>query len=575
MSLMLASLAMQGVGMGLNALQQKKQRELQEKMAQQAIPTTTAVGNVGMKYGGRLREYMTGGKLKSYGKGGKYVGKSHEEGGIPVDASGNPTDRNKAVAEVEGGETVQNQMIFSDSILVPGTDMTFAQAHEKLMQEQGTDEEVQELFSMQETLKAESPQASNAEMEQMPIEQNQEVPETPEMVDGGLLAQRLAPSVMQLGLAAFTKRPKKIKPNLVTPEKEQVDRSLYNQQRSDIATSARTAVDGGGRADIVHAQTLKGMSSATANQNQRQVDVDNRNVQTANRAKEVNAQAKQQAQLQNLQRTEQDKAARINLISQAITQPLNAYAQDKAIEKQNLANIAIAGAAIKDIDTQKEYYRNTAKMLGIPEEKLLKMFSEDKVKTATSTTETASATETQESVLPTQQPIDTMGAPPPLPASEIADMEAYDANIAKDINNIRNKKLSTATINSQNAIFAGQKQQKARNYANSQIDINNQLDEALMSSKAENARVENRNAKVPLNRDLGRVVTNPKIIEARAITSKQLQPVNSAKQQVILSKLNELQPMEIEAAKKYSGKRSQIAAKLGISLADLEKAMGL
>jgi hypothetical protein len=74
------------------------------------------------KYGGKI-EYLKGGVAKSLGRGAKeYVGKKHEQGGI--DLPGN--------IEVEGGETEQNNYIFSATLKLP-TGLTYAQAHKNLL----------------------------------------------------------------------------------------------------------------------------------------------------------------------------------------------------------------------------------------------------------------------------------------------------------------------------------------------------------------------------------------------------------------------------------------------------------
>lgn len=94
-----------------------------------------------------------GGKIKNIGKGAKkYVGPKHEQGGIPVTQAGTPTSRNNAVAEVEGGETVQDSYVFSDTLKVPNTNLTFAQAHEMLIKEGASEQEVQELAMVQEQM---------------------------------------------------------------------------------------------------------------------------------------------------------------------------------------------------------------------------------------------------------------------------------------------------------------------------------------------------------------------------------------------------------------------------------------
>lgn len=73
------------------------------------------------KYGGKMQYRNGGGILK------QYVGPKHEQGGMPVDAMGNPTsNQGNQIAEVEGGETSKDNYVFSDSLHNPNTGNTFA-----------------------------------------------------------------------------------------------------------------------------------------------------------------------------------------------------------------------------------------------------------------------------------------------------------------------------------------------------------------------------------------------------------------------------------------------------------------
>lgn len=83
----------------------------------------------------------------------RYEGASHEEGGIPIDPFGNPTNRSNAIAEVEGNETRQGDYIFSDELMVPGESFTFAEAHQLLLEEGAGEEEIQQLAQLQEEVR--------------------------------------------------------------------------------------------------------------------------------------------------------------------------------------------------------------------------------------------------------------------------------------------------------------------------------------------------------------------------------------------------------------------------------------
>lgn len=114
------------------------------KEKQPEMPKNIAYANMGYKYGGKVQPMGNGAK--------KYLGPKHENGGILIDEEGNPTNTNEAIAEVEGGETEQGGYIFSDTLKVPDTDMTFAEAHEMLIAEGAPQEEIEQLAMMQEQM---------------------------------------------------------------------------------------------------------------------------------------------------------------------------------------------------------------------------------------------------------------------------------------------------------------------------------------------------------------------------------------------------------------------------------------
>jgi hypothetical protein len=98
------------------------------------------------KYGGKI-EYLKGGIAKSLGRGAiEYVGKKHEQGGI--DLPGN--------IEVEGGETEQNNYIFSATLKLP-TGITYAQAHKNLLASGASPEEIKQLALSQEAVAGRNP----------------------------------------------------------------------------------------------------------------------------------------------------------------------------------------------------------------------------------------------------------------------------------------------------------------------------------------------------------------------------------------------------------------------------------
>ena len=138
------------------------------KDKQPEMPKNIAYGNMGYKYGGKVQPMGNGAK--------KYLGPKHEDGGILIDEQGNPVNQQEAIAEVEGGETEQGGYIFSDTLIVPDTDMTFADAHEMLIAEGAPQEEIEQLAMMQEQMNG----GSTTDM--MSAEQPMEM-----MKDGGVV----------------------------------------------------------------------------------------------------------------------------------------------------------------------------------------------------------------------------------------------------------------------------------------------------------------------------------------------------------------------------------------------------
>jgi hypothetical protein len=98
------------------------------------------------KYGGSIKK-LKGGVAKPIGKGAiEYVGKKHEQGGI--DLPGN--------VEVEGGETEQNNYVFSATLKLPNG-ATYAQAHKNLIKSGATGEEIHQLALSQEAAAGRNP----------------------------------------------------------------------------------------------------------------------------------------------------------------------------------------------------------------------------------------------------------------------------------------------------------------------------------------------------------------------------------------------------------------------------------
>lgn len=118
----------------------------EEEAAKRAATVGTASYGA-MRKGGKVK-YQDGGATNSVMAIGqdavKFDGPDHEEGGIPLDEE----------TEVEGGETMDNidgsDYVFSKELKVPGSDMSFADAHQKLVEKEATPEDISELANLQE-----------------------------------------------------------------------------------------------------------------------------------------------------------------------------------------------------------------------------------------------------------------------------------------------------------------------------------------------------------------------------------------------------------------------------------------
>lgn len=132
-------------------------------------------GTATYKYGGKMKKgrkkYPLGGQLPATQPIGpdavRYEGPQHEQGGIPIGPQGGINTQDP-VAEVEGGETRQGDYIFSDELMVPGTEMTFAEAHEMLLAEGASPEEIDQLAQMQEEIKGDTAPQPQETRSQMP-----------------------------------------------------------------------------------------------------------------------------------------------------------------------------------------------------------------------------------------------------------------------------------------------------------------------------------------------------------------------------------------------------------------------
>lgn len=118
----------------------KRQRRLRRK--EELMNRTETSGNLGfMEQGGFLPIGQDAVKIQ---------GPSHEEGGVDLGGG----------VEVEGQETMDkingNDYVFSKKLKVPGTNKSFAQLHEELINNGANEEEIQALAEVQEEVSGRS-----------------------------------------------------------------------------------------------------------------------------------------------------------------------------------------------------------------------------------------------------------------------------------------------------------------------------------------------------------------------------------------------------------------------------------
>ena len=140
--MMLGSLAGQGIGALAGKLFKKKETP--------PPPLNPFQGNTASSYG----NFAMGGYAPLGPDSVKYIGPKHKDGGILIDENGMPTDNEQeAIAEVEGGETRDDNYIFSDELKYPGTDLTFAEVHETMVETGASEQDIEELKAIQEEVR--------------------------------------------------------------------------------------------------------------------------------------------------------------------------------------------------------------------------------------------------------------------------------------------------------------------------------------------------------------------------------------------------------------------------------------
>ena len=359
---------------------------------EQRKPVNTSMGY--MKYGGKLK-YPMGGQLPSASTpigadAHRYEGPSHEQGGIPIDDQGTPTDPALATGEVEGGETIQGDFIFSDELMVPGEDISFAEMHELLLQQGAPEEQIEQLAQMQEQVKQEqgieSPEGEqfmkkggklpkyrygsdqynirsqrkgeniimNNRPSVAPVTSTAPTPQktaatasTPqeniinrqsneEGRDWGQIAQRFAPSITKLATATFAPRPKRTR--AMTQTNVRPETGVFNDARRKLASGMRANPNQG-----AYAQYMQGVNELAGQEAQHRTQIESQNRHADMRTQQFN--------IQNEARDEevraQDTGARIGLVDSAIQQPLTAARMDKQGKESQIATILTSADQIE------------------------------------------------------------------------------------------------------------------------------------------------------------------------------------------------------------------------------------
>lgn len=330
--------------------------------------------------------FKQGGKIPIGGGAQKFVGPSHEQGGIAISPSGDPTNPSQAIAEVEGGETMQDNYIFSDTLKVPGTDMTFAEAHEKLIQENAPPEQIQQLAQMQEQMNGGQSQTPMMEMgaPEVPMgmmaKNGGKLPKytvggvagVQAATDMGLIntklknpftakrnpyvqaASQIIPSAVDAGLALFTPKPKKT-PSLSPIRLPETSPTFANARRN-IGAGFRTNPN-----QTNYAQYISGINELSANEANFRNDRRRENEDNRLRTGQYNIENKKY----DADNRAKDTAARIDLMRGAVNRPIQNYRMDEAVRMNNMASIMVGAANIPNPALMQQYIDLMSQIPGI------------------------------------------------------------------------------------------------------------------------------------------------------------------------------------------------------------------
>ncbi len=337
-----------------------------------------AGAGIGLAFGNPMLGYQAGNMASQFLQDGgmlnEFQGPTHEQGGIQLQ---------NGAAEVEGGETSMpagaGQMVFSDSLVVPGTKETFAQASKRIeakYKRRGDDSyanaakerELARLAQKQEEIKMSQQAEQPATLEGgAPMG---EMPQQEMFNDGGMLPdveKMLKQNRQAIGLGygaqAATnlpmliegfKKPEKV--NLGRVSAETIDlssqRQKLNQDRLGAGSSAKRMAGRGARNASEYMSMINAHDAGVGSQYRGLIDQNKTSEEIANaQARTQVGLANQQTRIQEEDINAREKAARASMRHQALSNIGGAFAG-------GVSDWTAAGSSANMMDMTKKYYQS-------------------------------------------------------------------------------------------------------------------------------------------------------------------------------------------------------------------------
>lgn len=167
--------------------------------------------------------------------------------------------------------------------------------------------------------------------------------------DGGAL-MNLLPSALNIGQALFAKKPTKAMPQYVEPAKIQTTSPAFNVGRNQLAAGMRAIPTQAG-----YAQYMQGLNELAGQEAQFEQGARAANEAARQQAMQQYEQQRMATEQQYQEELAMDRAARFNLISKAITDPIDNYRKNEALRKQGISDVTIAAAQISDPEERQNY----------------------------------------------------------------------------------------------------------------------------------------------------------------------------------------------------------------------------